>query len=118
MQAVRKKVDDRINEDQGRGGGREQNFDFIDYREIVQGNWTLFEGIFGDGKGSKDARTRWMTEVNEIRKKAVHASKGVHLPITAEQLAFLEEKLAWLEGRVGGTSQGDSSEGGDETGGD
>jgi len=32
---TRKKVDDRINEDQGRKGGREENFDLIDYRSII-----------------------------------------------------------------------------------
>jgi hypothetical protein len=51
---VRKKVDDRINEEGGRKGGREQNFDFIDYRDIIHENWALFENILGRGKGSKE----------------------------------------------------------------
>ena len=99
---VRKKVDDRINEEQGRSGGREQNFDFIDYREIAVSNWSLFENILADGKGNKEARTRWIVEVNDIRKRAVHASKGTSLPVTGEQLASLEERWQWLRQKVSG----------------
>lgn len=108
--AVRKKVDDRINDEQGRTGGREQNFDFIDYREITQYNWQLFESIFGDGKGSKDSRTHWMSDVNEIRKTAAHASRGVYLPMTAEQLSVLERREAWLKERIAAVGQSDRSD--------
>ncbi|MBI4468599.1 MAG: DGQHR domain-containing protein [Acidobacteria bacterium] len=93
---VRKKVDDRINEEGGKKGGREENFDLIDYREIMLANWTTFEPIFARGKGSKDARTKWIVQVNDLRKPVMHASKGVSLPITEEQLSFLEETLGWL----------------------
>ena len=97
---VRKKVDDRINEEGGKKGGREENFDLIDYRDIVQANWPLFEETLGKGKGSKDNRTKWIVEVNELRKSVMHASKGVSLPITEEQLTFLEEVETWLRGQV------------------
>jgi len=99
--AVRKKVDDRINEEGGKKGGREQNFDLIDYREVIQENWTLFESSLGRGKGSKDSRTKWIVEVNDLRKPVMHASKGQSLPITEEQLALLEEIHQWLETQVG-----------------
>lgn len=89
--SVRKKIDDRINEDGGKRGGREQNFDLIDYREVIRANWQLFEPIFAFGKGNKDARTSWIAEVNEIRKIVMHASRGAHLPVTEEQLARLDE---------------------------
>jgi DNA sulfur modification protein DndB len=98
---VRKKVDDRINEEAGKSGGREQNFDLIDYRNIMHANWPLFEGTLARGKGSKDSRTKWLVEVNELRKRVMHASKGQSLPITEEQLALLEEIYRWLEGKVG-----------------
>jgi len=98
---VRKKVDDRINEEAGRSGGREQNFDLIDYRSIMHANWQLFEKALARGKGSKEQRTKWVVEVNELRKRVMHASKGQTLPITEEQLALLEEIHSWLEGRVG-----------------
>jgi DNA sulfur modification protein DndB len=40
---VRKKVADRINEEGGKKGGREENFDLIDYREVIVFTWPLFE---------------------------------------------------------------------------
>jgi DNA sulfur modification protein DndB len=98
---VRKKVDDRINEEAGKSGGREQNFDFIDYREIIDSNWILFESALARGKGKKDNRTKWIVEVNDLRKRVMHASKGQSLPITEEQLALLEDIYRWLEGQVG-----------------
>jgi hypothetical protein len=100
---VRKKVDDRINEEQAKSGGREDNFDLIDYREIVTANWTLFEETLATSKGNKDARTKWLVEVNDLRKRAMHASKGIRMPITSEQLAWLEDHLESLKKRVSGT---------------
>src|SRR5439155_17307808 len=89
--SVRKKVDDRINEEGGKKGGREANFDLLDYRDIIIENWQLFGETFGFGtKGNKDVKTKWIEQINEIRKVAVHASKGTHLPVTVEQVAFLE----------------------------
>jgi len=102
---VRKKVDDRINEEAGRKGGREQNFDLIDYRDIIHANWQLFESALARGKGSKDNRTKWIAEVNDLRKPVMHASRGQSLPITEEQLALLEEIHGWLEAQVEETVQ-------------
>lgn len=99
--SVRKKVDDRINEEAGKSGGREQNFDLIDYREIIQENWALFESTLGRGSGGKEKRTKWIVEVNDLRKRVMHASKGQSLPITEEQLASLEDIQQWLESQVG-----------------
>lgn len=105
---VRKKVDDRINDEGGKKGGREDNFDFIDYRDIIQDNFELFEPLFAHGqKGSKETRTRWLVEVNDARKKVMHASKGARLPITEEELARLTELEEWITSRV-------ESRGGDE----
>lgn len=97
---VRKKVDDRINEEGGKKGGREENFDLIDYREVIIENWSFFEASLARGKGSKDARTKWIVEVNDLRKPVMHASKGQSLPITEEQLTLLQEIHAWLKGQV------------------
>jgi hypothetical protein len=93
---VRKKIDDRINEEGGKKGGREENFDLIDYRDVIEANWELFEGLFARGKG-RDKRTKWLVEINDLRKSVMHASKGTRLPISREQLAFLEEIEDWLE---------------------
>jgi len=98
---VRKKVDDRINEEGGKKGGREENFDLIDYREVIRDNWTLFEDSLGRGKGSKDQKTKWIVEVNDLRKPVMHASKGQSLPITEDQLALLRDIHQWLETQVG-----------------
>jgi DNA sulfur modification protein DndB len=94
--SVRKKIDDRINDEGGKKGGREQNFDLIDYREVIVANWQLFESTFGRGKGTKEARTKWVAEVNELRKPVMHASRGTSLPITEEQSTLLQETHAWL----------------------
>jgi hypothetical protein len=99
---VRKKVDDRINEEGGKKGGREESFDLIDYREIAQTNWSLFETTLGRGKGSKENRTKWIVEVNELRKSVMHASKGQGLPIKEEQLALLQEVRTWLKAQIEG----------------
>jgi DGQHR domain-containing protein len=99
--SVRKKVDDRINEEGGKKGGRQENFDLVDYREIVTANWTLFENLLAKGKGNKEAKTKWIVEVNELRKPVMHASKGQSLPISEEQLAQLQEVHRWLETQVG-----------------
>jgi hypothetical protein len=92
-----KKIDDRINEEGGKGGGREDKFDLIDYRDIAEANWQLFEPPLARGKGNKQARTKWLVEVNDLRKPVVHASRGQSMPITEEQLAFLEEIHLWLQ---------------------
>src|SRR5262249_19680221 len=98
---VRKKVDDKRNEEAGKSGGREQNFDLIDYRDIMHANWPLFEDALAREKGSKERRTKWVVDVNDLRKRVMHASKGQSLPLTEEQLALLEEIHSWLEGQVG-----------------
>jgi len=102
--AVRKKLDDRMNEDEGKLGRREHYFDLIDYREIIQKNWLLFQDLLSDPKGNKDARTKWIADVNEIRKSAVHASRGIHMPITPEELAFLQQREEWLVRKIAGTT--------------
>jgi len=105
---VRKKADDRINDEGGKKGGREDNFDLIDYRDIIHDNFELFESLFGHGtKGNKEAKTKWLVEVNEARKKVMHASKGARLPITEEELARLTELEEWVTARVESRSSGD-----------
>jgi hypothetical protein len=101
---VRKKVTERIEEAQGKEGGREENLDLIDYRAIVihQGNWSLFSDLLGED-GGKDKATKWIADVNEIRRLVMHASKGMHLPVTTEQVAYLEARLEWLRTRTSGT---------------
>lgn len=105
--SVRKKVDDRINEEAGKKGGREENFDLIDYREVIEANWNLFGELLSRGKGNKEAKPKWIVEVNDLRKPVMHASKGVSLPITEEQLASLQEIESWLMGQVNNPEDSD-----------
>lgn len=104
---VRKKVDDRRNEEAGKTGEREQNFDLIDYRPIILENWELFEPTFARGKGNKEARTKWIVEVNDLRKPVMHASRGQSVPITEEKVAFLGEIRVWLTSQVEGADEED-----------
>lgn len=106
---VRKKVDDRRNEEAGKSGEREQNFDLIDYRPIILDNWELFEATFARGKGNKENRTKWIVDVNELRKPVMHASRGQSLPITEEQVAYLEEIHDWLRAQILEQTEGDGS---------
>ena len=63
-----KKVDDRINETDGKSGDREQNFDFIHYREIIRFNWNLFKDAFAYGD-------------KVLYQRAVEREVGVRLPL-------------------------------------
>jgi hypothetical protein len=82
-------------------GGREAYLDLIHYRAIVMQNWPTFGPVFAYGKvGNKEKRTEWLARVNEIRKIAMHASRGA--TVTFEQLSELGGYLDWLRARVAG----------------
>ena len=97
---VRKKVDERVNEMDGKSGGREHNFDLIHYREIAKQNWGLFEQLFGYGTGSKDRKTEWFVEVNGLRNVVMHPSK--HQYISVDQVARLKEYDTWIQNTANG----------------
>jgi DNA sulfur modification protein DndB len=69
----------------------------IYYREIVLKNWQkLFENTFtkpGEEKipGGKEAKTKWMVELNRIRNENYHTYY-----VTEEELSFIEEIHDWL----------------------
>jgi DNA sulfur modification protein DndB len=99
---IRVKIAERI-EEEGSIREKEANFDLIDYREIAEKNWPLFEGLLAHGtRGSKEARTKWIADVNDIRKTVMHASKGLHLPVTAQSLAYLQQMEEWLQSQIAG----------------
>jgi DNA sulfur modification protein DndB len=99
--AVKKRVRDR--HDEAGGQGRlEDYFDLIHYRVIgVQSSmWQLLQDYIGDEtKGNKEKRTKWIAEVNEIRKVVAHASNRT---VTMEQLEALREHRARLNERISG----------------
>ena len=101
--SVRKKVDEKINESDGKAGTRQQNFDLIHYREIIQHNWELFEKLFAYGSGSKEKRTGWIHEINLMRNSVMHPSRREFL--SPEKLSKLEEYEKWLKKSVAGELQ-------------
>ena len=96
---VRKKVDIQINESDGKAGTREQNFNLIHYREIIQHNWQLFKDIFNYGGGGKEKGTLWIDEVNRIRNPVSHASREYQKKgalVSFEDIAQMQLYLDWL----------------------
>ncbi len=69
----------------------------IDYREIILKNWQkMFEISYtrpNEEKisGGKDAKTKWMVELNRIRNENYHTYY-----VTSEELSFIEEIYDWL----------------------
>lgn len=99
-QTMRVRVTERYERDDGQRGGKEHYFDLIDYRDIISAHWDLFGGLLGFGKtsSSKEKRTSWIKDVNEIRKIWAHASSG--RSVSLEQLAQLEEYIGWLTAKL------------------
>lgn len=100
---VRVEVANRLEEDNGKRGGRENYFDLIHYRKIITDNWELFQDWLAYGKKGvgKDKGTAWIGEVNERRKLVAHASAAVTLSI--EDLAEIQQYDTWLAGQISGT---------------
>ena len=97
-QRVRKKTDDKFDDDEGRRGSKDAYFELLDYREIAQNNWELFKEYLGHGSGGKDKQTHWLVEVNDIRKGVMHPSAGVVLGF--DELTLLEEYEEWLSSKM------------------
>jgi len=115
--AVRLKVSQRREDDDGARGGKEYYFDLIDYRTIAlqSQNWPLFEPLIGLGKGNKEKKTSWMVFVNEKRKIVSHASSAVSVSI--EDLGRLQDYDSWLSAHLAGedlVSRGDGEGDSDE----
>ena len=97
---IRKKVDDRMNESNGKTGGREQNFDLLHYREIIIANWDLFKDMFGmisAGTG-KEKQTKWIVEVGEMRNIVMHPSRQQFL--SPQMLITLQNHANWLRTQI------------------
>lgn len=106
---VRLKVAQRLEDDDGKRGGRENYFDLIDYRLIALDNWGIFEPILAYGKiGNKDKKTGWMAFINEKRKIVSHASSAVTLSL--EDLSRLQEYENWLSQRIVGGQGSEENE--------
>ncbi|NJL26511.1 MAG: DGQHR domain-containing protein [Thermoanaerobaculia bacterium] len=95
---VRKKVDDRINEEGG--GRREEGFDLIDYRTIILHNWQTLNKLFGYGSktSSKDKQTLWLHRINEMRKVVMHPSRREYL--SNDGLQEIQGYEAWMASQL------------------
>jgi hypothetical protein len=100
--AVRAPATKLQDDDKNQRGSREAYLTLIHYRAIVQHNWPLTESLVGRGKRnwSKDRRTEWIAQANEIRKLAAHPSSQAS--VSFEQLAELREYIDWLRSQVSG----------------
>jgi len=95
--AIRKKVNERIDEERG-AGEREDYFDLVDFRTIALKNWTIFKDLLAyTNKGNKEKKTDWIVKINDMRKIVMHPAKG--RIINWQQLSSLREYDAWLQGR-------------------
>jgi len=87
---IRTDVVSRVERDDNKRQSKEAYFELIEYRSIVQGHWSIFQGLMGFGRKSesKDRQTKWLADLNEMRRIVSHSSSGVTLAV--EQLSELE----------------------------
>lgn len=84
-------------EEEGQGGKvpPEGYLTLIDLRDILQKNWLLFgsaiEGL--SREQGKDRGTRWLVELNEMRKRWAHPIKQRFLPIPQDKQVYLQDLL-------------------------
>lgn len=97
---IRSKATQRYEEDDGQRGKKEYYFDLIDYRNIIQQHWNLFGDLLGYGKAnlSKEKRTTWLNDINDVRKIVAHGSSG--RSVTVEQLSQVEVYSQWFQDQV------------------
>lgn len=93
---IRTEVASRVERDDNKRQSREAYFDLIDYRTIAQGQWGLFQGLLGMGRKSesKEKQTKWMSDLNEMRRIVAHSSSGVTLTVEQlDELLSMEREL-------------------------
>lgn len=72
-----------------REGEEESQLYLISYIDICINNWDLFQDVISldtKDKDNKKANTKWIKELNEIRKITTHPERGV---LTTDQVAFV-----------------------------
>jgi DNA sulfur modification protein DndB len=96
---IRTKIAQRIEETGGRAGSREQNFDLVHYRDIIEFKWPLFGALFGYGeKGDKRRKTEWIADVSAMRNIVMHPSRREYLSF--ERVSQLAAYWEWLAKQV------------------
>lgn len=98
--AIRMDVSQRREEDKRAGGAEENYLYLIQYYEIINKKWAIFETLFGLGSSNKrkDERLKWLKEINGWRNVISHPSKGKG--ISAEEVRQIEEILTQIKVKV------------------
>ena len=80
-----------------REGEEESQLYLISYIEICHNNWDLVKEVVSLDSGDKDnkrANTKWIHDLNEIRKVTTHPERGV---LTTDKVAFVDEVFDKIE---------------------
>ena len=80
-------------EAKNRQGEEESQLYLISYIDICHQNWDLVKDVVSldaKDKDNKRVSTKWIRELNEIRKITTHPERGV---LTTDQVAFVNELL-------------------------
>ena len=78
-------------EENSREGVEEAQLYLINYIEICHNNWELFQDVISLGapnKQNKKENTKWIKELNDIRKITAHPERGV---LSKDQVAYVNE---------------------------
>lgn len=84
-------------EAKNREGEEESHLYLIDYVEICRENWDLVKGVVSlDSRHKENWRvsTKWIKDLNEIRKVTTHPERGV---LSTDQVAFVKDCLDKVE---------------------
>ena len=67
----------------------------LDYKKIVENNWTLFKEIYADPefKSGKENQLKWFDQLNEIRNKVSHPGRA---RVTENESLFIKKLDDWL----------------------
>lgn len=65
----------------------------IDFKEIVKNNWSLCNSIIESiaGQQGKDKGTKWIVDLNEMRKLWAHPIKRKYLPVPPSQIEEIKK---------------------------
>lgn len=76
---------------------REAYLTLIDFRDIIRSNWQLFGPTMERmvETNGKDRATRWLVELNDIRKLWAHPIKRMFLPLSEQQRRRVE--MLWQQ---------------------
>ena len=99
-QGIRTKAAERMEEEKGKGE-RQDYLDILDFRRVALDNWQLFQHTLSHGSGNKDRKTKWIDQLNTMRRTVMHPAKSQN--ISWDELARLREYQDWI---LGTESQG------------